>query len=91
MTPGTFGWSFRSIVSESYGFEVTCAGSRCVGTLTGGAGVIVPWKVEPTTTVIIAFRPSERTSGGIASASAGANSFATDFAAAAERFTRGFQ
>ena len=72
-------------------FEVTFAGSRCVGTLIGGAGVIVPWKVEPTTTVIIAFRPSGRTSGGIASASAGANSFATDFAAASERFTRGFQ
>ena len=75
----------------SYGFEVTCAGSRTVGTCATGAGVIVPLKVEPTTTVIIALRPSGATSGGIFSGSAGANSFATAFAAAAERFTRGFQ
>ena len=75
----------------SYGFDCTCAGSLVTGARTGGAGAIVPWNVRPTTTVSIAPFWSGAIVRGTFLTSAGANSLATEFAAAADRLTRGFQ
>src|SRR6266508_6905465 len=87
----TFFSTARSGPAVSYGFEVTCAGSRFWGTCTGGAGRIEPVKVWPTTTTSIAPLPSGATGAVTRFTSAGANSFATDCAADCERLTRGFQ